>query len=391
MSYVEPRGKGKFRLNVTIGTDEKGYAIRERKTVTAKNITEARKILSDFEAEVNSGHYLKPTDITLKQFHPKWKEYIEGAQTPATRASNEQIMDNRILPKYGHMKLSTIKPMHIFNFVNELKKDGRRMDKKKGKLSASTVRNCYKTFHSILQCAVNLGVIKENPADGVKPPKLGKSQTDVYSKEEIIAMIEALEHVQQRWKLLIMIAFTVGAREGEISALEWKHIDTKNHTIRIEQSLSDEFGLSLKNTTKTDRDRIVKMPTALSDLFDEYHKRKTKVKNIVPYDIGDGKVHLFIFSDLYGKPIRPDSISQWWRRFTKKYKLRHIRFHDLRHTSATFLINENVQSKIISSRLGHSNIQTTMNVYGHFLEEADEGAVEHFDQFLQEKKAKGKQ
>jgi integrase len=385
MSYPEPRGKGKYRLNVTIGTDDKGYPIRERKTVKAKNITEAKKLLAEFEAEVNSGHYLKPTDITLKQFHPKWKEYIEGTQTPSTRASNEQIMDNRIMPKYGHMKLSVLKPMHIFNFVNDLKKDGRRLDGKKGKLSASTVRNCYKTFHSILQCAVDLGIIKENPADGVKPPKLGKSKTDVYSKEETSKMIEQLDNVDFKWNLLILLAFTVGAREGEIAALEWKHIDTKNNTIRIEQSLSDEFGLSLKDTTKTDRDRMVKMPTALSTLFDQYHKQKTIDKNIIPYDFGDGKEHLFIFSNLVGKPIRPDSISQWWRRFTKKYKLRHIRFHDLRHTSATFLINENVQSKIISGRLGHSNIQTTMNVYGHFLEEADEGAVEYFDDFLQKK------
>ncbi|MFX3616277.1 MAG: tyrosine-type recombinase/integrase [Sporolactobacillus sp.] len=388
MSYVEPRGKGKFRLNVTIGTEENGNPIRERKTVQAKNITEARKMLSDFEAEVNSDHYFKPTDITLKQFHLKWVEYIKGAQTPATRASNIQIMDTRILPKYGHMKLSTLKPMHIFNFVNDLKKDGRRLDGKDGKLSSSTVRNCYKTFHSILQCAVDLGVIKENPANDIKAPKLGKSKTDVYTKEETELMIEQLDHVRFRWKLLILLAFTVGAREGEIAALEWKHIDTKNHTIRIEQSLSDEFGLHLKDTTKTDRDRMVKIPTALSDLLDEYHKQKTKDKNVVPYDFGDGIEHLFIFSNLQGKPIRPDSISQWWRRFTEKNKLRHIRFHDLRHTSATFLINQNVQSKIISSRLGHSNIQTTMNVYGHFLEEADEGAVEYFDEFFKQKTQK---
>jgi integrase len=128
--------------------------------------------------------------------------------------------------------------------------------------------------------------------------------------------------------------------------------------------------------------------SATSELPQQYHKQKTKDKNVVPYDFGDGIEHLFIFSNLQGKPIRPDSISQWWRRFTEKNKLRHIRFHDLRHTSATFLINQNVQSKIISSHLGHSNIQTTMNVYGHFLEEADEGAVEHFDEFFKRKTQK---
>ncbi|MCO7124735.1 tyrosine-type recombinase/integrase [Sporolactobacillus shoreicorticis] len=115
-----------------------------------------------------------------------------------------------------------------------------------------------------------------------------------------------------------LLAFTVGAREGEIAALEWKQIDSKIHTIRIEQSLSVEFGLNLKVTTKTDRDRMVKIPTALSDLLDQYHKQKIKDKNIIPYDFGNGIEHLFIFSNLQEKPIRPDSISQWWRRFTNK-------------------------------------------------------------------------
>jgi integrase len=241
-----------------------------------------------------------------------------------------------------------------------------------------------------LQCASDLGLIKNYPSDSIIPPKLGKGKTDVYSKDEIKLLLEKLENEDLKWKIIIIFAFTVGAREGEIAPLEWKHIDTKNNTVVIEQSLSDEFGLNLKDTTKTERDRKVKMPAALSALFDEYHKQKTNEKNIVSYDLGDGQEHLFIFSNLNGKPIRPDSISQWWRRFTKKNKLRHIRFHDLRHTSATFLINENVQSKIISSRLGHSNIQTTMNIYGHFLEEADEGAVEHFDQFLSKKREEQK-
>lgn len=388
MSNIEQRGKNSFRLTIIIGYDEKGVPIRERKTVKVKNKTEAKKILAQFESEVNSGHYLKPTDITLKQFYPKWIEYVKGAQTPATCASNIQIVDNRIIPKYGHMKLSDIKAMHVFNFVNDLKKDGKRLDSKKGKLAQSTIRNCYKAFHSLLQCATDLGVIKENPADGVKPPKLGKGKTDVYTREEVALMMDKLATVELKWRVLITLAFTVGAREGEIAALEWKHIDTKKNTVRIEQSLSDEYGLHLKDTTKTDRDRMVKLPAALSELFDELHKQKVNEKNIVPYDLGNGKEHLFIFSDLEGKPMRPDSISQWWRRFTNKCKLRHIRFHDLRHTSATFLINENVQSKIISSRLGHSNIQTTMNIYGHFLEEADEGAVEHFDEFLKKKSAK---
>ncbi|GIN88943.1 hypothetical protein J6TS2_53290 [Heyndrickxia sporothermodurans] len=102
-------------------------------------------------------------------------------------------------------------------------------------------------------------------------------------------------------------------------------------------------------------------------------------------DVGDAWEwgdHFFLFGNEFGKPIRPDSISQWWRRFTKKYKIKHIRFHDLRHTSATHLINEGVHPKVISERLGHADISTTMNIYGHVLAEADKSAASHFDHFF---------
>ncbi|UOQ47253.1 tyrosine-type recombinase/integrase [Gracilibacillus caseinilyticus] len=86
------------------------------------------------------------------------------------------------------------------------------------------------------------------------------------------------------------------------------------------------------------------------------------------------KNHLFLFSDEFGQPLRPDSISQWWIRFTetdkyKEAKLKRIRFHDLRHTSATLLIDKGVHAKVIQERFGHSKISNTMDVYGHILQD----------------------
>lgn len=71
-----------------------------------------------------------------------------------------------------------------------------------------------------------------------------------------------------------------------------------------------------------------------------------------------------------------------WRRFTKRYILPYIRFHDLRHTSATLLINKGVHMKTISARLGHSKIGITMDTYGYHSLEADQTAVRHFDELL---------
>ncbi|WP_197214716.1 site-specific integrase [Cytobacillus firmus] len=103
-------------------------------------------------------------------------------------------------------------------------------------------------------------------------------------------------------------------------------------------------------------------------------------------NFGSGPITLsFLAMNSFGKPIRPDCIGQWWRRFTKKHYLKHIRFHHLRHTSATLLINEGVHAKVISERLGHADISTTMKIYGHVLEEADKTAASHLDEFFEKK------
>lgn len=82
----------------------------------------------------------------------------------------------------------------------------------------------------------------------------------------------------------------------------------------------------------------------------------------------------------------PSTITSWWKERLEKYELPHITFHELRHTSATLLINQGVHMKTISARLGHSKIGTTMDLYGHALESADEAAASQLDQFFTKSK-----
>lgn len=101
--------------------------------------------------------------------------------------------------------------------------------------------------------------------------------------------------------------------------------------------------------------------------------------------IGDrwqGGDYFFMFCHPDGKAFHQERPYLWFRAFLKKNKLRYIRFHDLRHTSATLLINQGVHAKIISERFGHGNINTTMNVYGHALRSADQSAADKFEKIL---------
>ncbi|WP_409347058.1 site-specific integrase [Paenibacillus sp. MBLB4367] len=102
-------------------------------------------------------------------------------------------------------------------------------------------------------------------------------------------------------------------------------------------------------------------------------------------ELWEGGEYFFLFTAWNGKPISPFSVNNYWGRFIKRNNLKYIRFHDLRHTSATLLLNQGVHAKIISSRLGHADITTTLNIYAHALQEADQAAADQFDSLFSQR------
>ena len=89
-----------------------------------------------------------------------------------------------------------------------------------------------------------------------------------------------------------------------------------------------------------------------------------------------------LFFDKNENPIAEDVLSKKFSRFLKKHNLKHIRFHDLRHSHVTLLINAKVPIKVISERVGHSNVNTTLNIYSHTLKEMDQEASEKISESI---------
>src|SRR5690625_180374 len=366
MASFQELEKGKYKLTVELGYRGK-RRIRRTKTVYARNKTEARKLLVLFEAELSSKKIIDSKEITLEEFYPKWKEnHAKSHYGVRTYEETCRIIVNRIMPEFGTVKLKDIEKLDVVLFLTELQENGKRLDGKEGKLSSSTIHNIYKAFNGLMSVAEDWDLIEEdsNPCSKVKLPKIQHEKGQVYSMAETEVLFDKLESVPLSWQLIVQVAAVAGAREGEIAALEAKHLDAVNNVITIEQALVTiaEEGLILKKT-KSDRTRKVSVP---ADLMKALMKLKLiKQSNLLQVrDLREWKGHTFLFSNDFGKPLRPDSIAQWWSRFMiKNNKLKKIRFHDLRHTSATLLISKGVNAKIIQERLGHSNISTTMNTY----------------------------
>lgn len=390
MGYIQKISKNKFKLIADLGY-RGNRRIRKTKNVEAKNEKEAMRQLILFEEEMKQNKDVYFSDIesiTLNHLFPRWKDnYAKQHYSARSFHDNCTHLEKRILPIFGDIKLKDIKKVDVVFFVGDLQKKKRRLDGKESELAPSTIHNIYKAFASIMNVAVEWNLIEESPCKNIKLPKLKYEEGKAYSEEQVKLLFERLNNRETAEKrLLVELAVVSAARQGELVAIEEKHLNVENNTLLIEQALVNLTGDGIiVKETKGKRKRVVTIPSnIMNDLVTLGAVKKYQLEEAGDERVWEG--HTFLFSNEFGKPYRPDSISQWWDRFMKKNPdLPRIRFHDLRHTSATLLIHAGEHPKVIQSRLGHSNITTTMNTYGHLLQETDQRASSHFDKLFEEK------
>ncbi|UAT31461.1 site-specific integrase [Bacillus badius] len=383
---VESRGKETWRLTVSMGFDQNGERIRRRKTVKAKNKTEANKLLAAFITEIEAGEYIDPSKMKFADFVEEWRDkYAKEHLAATTLDTYNGHLRTRILPTFGGLRIDEIKPFHVMNFMESLKKEPLRGSNKEGFLSSSTIHYIHRVLNNIFSRAVEWEVIKHNPVTKVKKPKVTQKEADVYDEEEVIKLLSALREEEQRWRILITLAVLTGMRKGELLGLEWGAVDLEAGTISVKQNLVYAGGKQIVKETKTKHSqRIISLPPEILPELKAFKKEWNK-NRLLTADLWEGGEHNFVFSAYHGKPLHQHSVKNWWARFIKRHDLRYIRFHDLRHTSATLLLNKGENVKVISSRLGHANVLTTLNIYSHTLRKADELAANHFSSFFADK------
>ncbi|MFC0472503.1 tyrosine recombinase XerC [Halalkalibacter kiskunsagensis] len=390
MAYVEKRGKDSFRLVVNAGFDEKGKRVRRTTTVQCKTKTEAKKELAKFVAEIEAGEYIAPNKMKFEAFVEEWKvKYARKQLAPATYQNYILHLKNRILPTFGHQQIDQIKPLHIISFLDALNEVGSRSDGKEGSLSSGTIQYIHRILRNIFKRAVEWQVIKTSPVENVKKPKVETKKSNVYNDEQVRVLMEHLRKEDMKWKMIVTLAITTGMRRGEIVALEWNHFDLEKGKLYVQQTLTytKEDGHIFKTPKTKNSIRTISLSSGVVEQLKRYKqiKNREKLRN---GDRWQGGERFLLFSTDEGKPMHPSSVTSWWSKRLKKYELPHITFHQLRHTSAALLINQGVHMKVISARLGHSKIGTTMDIYGHVLDSADEVAATHFDNLFDQKKTK---
>lgn len=258
-----------------------------------------------------------------------------------------------------------------------------------GRLSNKTVLEHHRLVSTVLEQALKEGLVPFNVADRAQLPKVEKKEVSYFQPEQIQAIREALEMEPLKWKTLTHLLLITGARRGEILGLKWAKVDFEKNRIHICNSIlySADVGVYEDSPKTAASIRYVTLPPETMLLLRQYKLWQTadRLKKGEYYHDND-----LLFTAEDGTPMNPDSVTDWLGKFSSRHQLPHIHPHAFRHTMASMLYFNGVDSVSISKRLGHAQVSTTANIYAHVVEEADQRNADILeDIFLKSKKKLG--
>ena len=371
---IEKRGKNSYRLTVSEGFDLDGKPMIHRKTVHGTK-KDAEVELAKFVTEVQNGLVIDGKSLKFSEFTEIWKrDYGSKELAPSTYKRYCRMLETRLLPYFGHFYINKIKPTDIMKFYDLLEKDtqlvrkkGNNGSKTKKPLSGKTILEHHRLLRAMLHKAVYWQLIVTNPAERVQPPKARKPKRRSYDDEQTKILLENLELLSNedtKYKVAIILTVFTGVRLGELMGLEWQDVDFKNGIISINRSsqyLAD-MGVFTKVPKTESSIREIAIPEFIISLLEEYKLWYEEQKSIYGKLWTDSD-RLFVQAD--GKPMHPSTISKWFVKYVGQIGLPVINFHGLRHTNASLLVAQNIDIAVISARLGHAQISTTLDFYVH--------------------------
>lgn len=233
---------------------------------------------------------------------------------------------------------------------------------------------------SVLNKAVDWECLEKNPNNKVPRPRIEKYEPKFYDVEQVQTLLRCLENEPLKTQALILLALDTGARRGEITGLNWEDIDFEKAYITINKTTQLLNGKIIEKSPKT-KSSIRKVPITLGTV--EILKRyRTELKQKELLLGSKWEKTNKVFTGEFGGPMYPQTPSDIFRALLNKYNLPKIKFHELRHTSVSLLINAGIQTQLISKRVGHSSISTTSNIYAHIFNSSEKQVAETMGNLL---------
>jgi integrase len=343
----------------------------KRKKITGIKKSDVQKQLSEMLRENQNGMLHVGPSQTVKAYLSYWLENVAEEQVrPRTFDRYKCLMERHVIHYLGTKRLEKLSAQDLQALYKRL---GQGTEERKA-LHPRTVGHVHRCLHKAVEDAMRMGLVPRNVCDLVSPPKVPKPTRQFFTQEEARAFLSAVEG--HRFEGLFKIALFTGMRQGELLALRWSDIRLNERVIYVRRSVyrrrkhgwvfSDPK--SANSTRKIDVDE-----SAIKAL--RHHRARQLQERLLKGDRWEDND--LVFPNTLGRPVRADNfLKDWFYPLLEKSGLPKIRFHDLRHSCASLLLELGVQPKVVQELLGHSSIAITMDIYSHVMPNIQKDALD---------------
>jgi len=373
---IRQRSPGLWQIRWSETDPTTGRRIQRSRNVSGKK-ADAERALRDVLAAKDAGTYVEPAKLTVREFLERWlRDYLlPSGRAEWTRRTYESILRTHVIPALGAIPLQKLTPAALQRYYAEKRQGGAIGNAwtMPGKpLSTTTVAHHHAVIHEALEHAVKWGLVARNVAEAVNPPKIKRQEMKTWTPEDVQRFLAAAR--DDRFYALFLAAITTGMRQGELLGLRWQDVDLAAGVATVQQTLHKAGREPVFGRPKTERSRrrVVLLPELVAAL--RAHKAAQNEERLL---LGTAyRDYGLVFAGEGGAALSASNLlKRHFRPVIERAGVPPLRFHDLRHTHASLLLADGVHPKVVSERLGHASVSTTLDVYSHVLPDLQKDAV----------------
>lgn len=368
--HIRRRTQGSWAVVVDFGRDPQTSKRRQLWRSVKGTKRDAEVLLAELLYQRQQGIDGPPGRLTVADYLSRWLEtYATPNTAPATSIRYEQLTRLYVVPVIGHLTLVKLRPLHIQQIYAAMLDRG---------LSRRTALQAHRVLREALKHAVRWQLISRNPADAVEPPRGERYEATVLTPDDARRLLAVSDETP--YGTLVHVAIYTGLRLSELTGLRWQDVDSDRAVLHVRQTCQwlPRQGFSFRQPKSYRGTRPVALALATIDRLRQHRLRQLEERLAVGPGYRD---HDLVFADPVGQPVLPSNLRAAWKRIRRATAL-HVRVHDLRHAHATFLLAQGVHPKIVSERLGHSQISITLDLYSHTLPHLQAEAAAGFADWL---------
>jgi len=370
---LKQRSKGSWTIIIDAGRDPATGKRRQQWHTVKGTKREAEKRLAELVHQVDNGVYVKSGNLTVGAYLEQWLEDYASTHVRATTLEGYETRAKHLIDSLGGIRLSELRPDHLQAYYSAKLRNGRRDGQG---LAPGTLIKHHNLLRQALSHAVKWGLVARNVAEVVDPPRGQRKEMQALTSTDLHRVLNACEGTV--WHPIFHTLAWTGLRRSELLGLRWKDVDLLLATLRISQvlhQLNDGRFVYQEPKTVKGRRTIALSPSSCIELR-QHRESQERDANLLGTPLTDDSL---VFGHPDGSPRSPSTLTLAFRRLTRRLGFTGVRLHDLRHTHATLMMEQGVNPKVVSERLGHTSVVITLDTYSHVLPNMQEEAVARFE------------